>query len=271
MSTAVDAVTSHRLAGAPPSGALEFPQLFARYEQRGLGELDFAWAFEGFRSECWRIVAALEARTVCDVGGGWRPLFSGDDIRRQDIDYTVLDVEPELLARAPVGCHAVCADICDPPRELQGTFDLVFSMFVAEHVRDGGAMHRSIFNMLKPGGVAIHVFPTLYHPAFAANKLLPEKLTRQFVRILAKHDDKFPARYSWCFGPTPAMRRRLEMIGYEVVEYRPFYGTYYLNSVPPLRAVEERFSRWAAKRRNPHLTSFAQLQLRKPRHQRIRG
>lgn len=256
--------TRPRPAPPPPSDRVEFPQYFERYRQRRLGALDFAWAFEGFRDECWRIVDSVDARSVCDVGGGWRPLFSGDDVRRRGIEYTVLDVAPELLRRTPEGCHAVCADVCEPPRELHGRFDLVFSMFVAEHVSDGGAMHRSIFNMLKPGGVAIHVFPTLYYPAFAANKLLPEQLTQRLVRVLAKHEDKFPARYSWCFGPTPAMRRRLEAIGYEVIEYRPFYGTYYLNRVPALRAVEERFSRWAAKRRNPHLSSFAQLQLRKP-------
>jgi SAM-dependent methyltransferase len=265
MATAVDMVTGYQLAPALPSGVAEFPQFFERYEQRRLGALDFAWAFEGFRAECWRVVDAIGARTVCDVGGGWRPLFSGDDIRRRGIDYTVLDVSPELLARTPAECRTACADICEPPHELHGKFDVVFSMFVAEHVRDGAAMHRSIFKMLRPGGMAIHLFPTLYYPAFAANKLLPERLTQRIVRILAKHEDKFPARYSWCFGPTSSMHRRLAAIGYEVLEYRPFYGTYYLNSVPLLRAIEEHFSRWAAKRRTPHLTSFAQLQLRKPR------
>jgi len=253
MAAAVDVVRS-----------FEFPQYFTGYQRRRLGALDFAWAFEDFRDECRRAIDINDARSVCDVGGGWRPLFGLDDIERMGIDYTVLDVSPAALERTPAAYRTVCADICSPPRELDATFDLVFSMFVAEHVRDGAAMHGRIFDMLRPGGVAVHVFPTLYYPAFVANKLLPEHLTEPLVRRLVHHSDKFPARYSWCFGPTRSMHRRLRSIGYEVLEFRPFYGTYYLNSVPVLRAVEDGFSRWAARRRMPYLTSFARLQLRKP-------
>lgn len=263
MGTVMDTVAGREFGLGQPPGA-EFPQLFQRYGRRRLGALDFAWAYEGFRAECWRVVDAIDAATVCDVGGGWRPLFSRQDISRRGIDYTVLDVSREALLRTPAEYHTVCADICRPPRNLDGQFDVVFSMFVAEHVRHGAAMHRSIFDMLRPGGVAVHVFPTLYYPAFVANKILPEQLTHRIVHRLVQHEAKFPARYSWCFGPTRSMHRRLTAIGYEVLEYRPFYGTYYLNGVPVLRAIEERFSRWAAAQGSPYLTSFARLRLRKP-------
>ena len=242
----------------------EFPQLFDGYERRRLGSLDFAWAFEDFRDHCRRAIDVNDAETVCDVGGGWRPLFSIDDIHDLGVNYTVLDVSRHSLERTPPAYQTVCADICNPPRELDAAFDLVFSMFVAEHVRDGAAMHRSIFEMLRPGGVALHVFPTLYHPAFVANKLLPEQLTQRLVRRLVHHADKFPARYSWCFGPTRSMHDRLRAIGYEVLEFRPYYGTYYLGRLPVLRAVDDGLSRWAARRRMPYLTSFARLELRKP-------
>lgn len=247
-----------------PVGDVEFPNLFNRYERRRLGARDFAWAYEGFRAECWRLVNAISARSICDVGGGWRPLFDPGDLASREIDYTVLDVSPEMLARVPAGCQTVCADICEPPPELTQRFDLVFSMFVAEHVRDGAAMHRGVFDMLRPGGVAIHVFPTLFYPAFVANKLLPERLTQLLVRGLVHHDAKFPACYSWCYGPTRKMHQRLNAIGYDVLEYRGFYGTDYLQRVPVARELEERFSSWAASRRSPHLTSFARVQLRKP-------
>lgn len=264
MSTASPTLVPSANAPAVPSGDVEFPQLFDRYRQRRMGARDFAWAYEDFRDACRRAIDALDAQTVCDAGGGWRPLFSQDEIARRGLDYTVLDVSPQALQRTPAEYRTVCTDVCDAPRELTGQFDLVFSMFVAEHVRDGYSMHRSIFDMLRPGGIAVHVFPTLYYPAFVANKLLPERLTRPIVRRLVQHEDKFPARYSWCFGPTPSMRRRLTTIGYEVLEFRPFYGTYYLSRVPVLRAIEEGCSRWAAARTIPYLTSFARVQLRKP-------
>ena len=201
---------------------------------------------------------------MCDVGGGRRPLFSVAQVKDLDLDYVVVDIADTELARAPREYTTVCADICEPRPELTGRFDVVFSMFLAEHVRDGAAMHRNVYSMLRPGGIAVHVFPTLYHPAFAANRVLPEWLSFPIVRLLARHDRKFPARYSWCFGPTPRMHERFRSIGYEVLEYRPFYGTYYLDRVPGLRAMETAMSRWAANRENPHLTSFARLQLRRP-------
>ena len=53
-------------------------------------------------------------------------------------------------------------------------------------------------------------------------------------------------------------------LGYEVVEYRPFYGSVYFERMPGLRTVERTLSRRAAERRDPRFTSFVYLVLRKP-------
>lgn len=53
---------------------------------------------------------------------------------------------------------------------LPQSFDVVESQNVAEHVRDPEAMHHNIHAMLKPGGVAIHFFPTLFAVPFIVNR-----------------------------------------------------------------------------------------------------
>src|SRR5690606_31706782 len=153
---------------------------------------------------------------------------------RLGVEYTVMDVSQHELDLAPEGYRTLCYDVCDPEvARLGERFDLVLSRMVAEHVPDGEAMHRNVFRMLRPGGVAFHFFPTLYTPVFLANRLMPERVTRAVQRRIADREQpKFPAVYSMCRGPTPRARAALERIGYEVREYRPFYGSDYLKGLP---------------------------------------
>ena len=217
--------------------------------------------------ECVRqLITRNGLRSVCEIGGGRSPLFDADEVAQLGIDYTVLDVSDEELALAPPGYHTICADICDADLPVKADrFDLMFSVMVAEHVRDGDLMHRNIFSMLKPGGMAFHYMPTLYYPVFAANLVMPQRMSTWALRRFANRPSpKFPALYSKCMGPTDAMRAYLGRVGYEVVEYRPFYGSVYFESIPGVRGVERTLSKWAARRRIPWLTSFVYLIVRRP-------
>jgi hypothetical protein len=49
---------------------------------------------------------------------------------------------------------------------------------------------------------------------------------------------KFRAYYSWSRGPTPAMILRFEALGYEIVEYRGYFGHRYYSRVPVLHRLE---------------------------------
>ena len=119
--------------------------------------------------------------------------------------------------------------------------------------------------MLAPGGIAFHFFPTLYVPAFVVNRVLPNNASSWLLRRIAPRvTPKFPARYSWCRGPTRAAVQRLERLGYEVVEYRGFYGEPYSSRLPVFGRALGSLNDWAARHSNPHLTSFAFLTLRKP-------
>jgi SAM-dependent methyltransferase len=229
-------------------------------------ELSHGEAFARHKDHCRRLIDEHRLHDICEIGGGRSPLFAGDEIRSMGASYTILDISPEELALAPGEYEKMCVDICTPaqPANVQ-RFDFMFSRCVAEHVSSGDAMHRNVYRMLKPGGIAFHFFPTLYSPAFVANRLLPQGLTSAVkARLVPGSAPKFPARYSRCNGPTLRMRRFLEAIGYEILEFRPFYGTAYFGRLPVLRTFDERLTSWAANRRSTHLTSFAYLILHRP-------
>lgn len=230
-------------------------------------EIRSTFAHSHFKKHCIELIAQCDYRSVCEVGGGRTPLLTPQDARKLGIEYTVLDASAEELAHAPPEFGQIHGDICSlDETALRPRFDFVFSRMVAEHVADGRAMHRAVFHLLRPGGRAFHFFPTLFSPAFVLNRLMPHRLSRELLRRVSpgRVYMQFPARYSWCYGPTARMHSRFCEIGFEVEEYRPFYGTRYLERIPIVRAADRALTNWAARSRNPYLTSFVWVVLRAP-------
>jgi SAM-dependent methyltransferase len=232
-----------------------------------------------FRARLARVAGGRAGLAVCDLGGGAHPFFSPAEIAASQYDYSVLDISREQLAMVPAHCRRVECDIagnidaahdmCDGrSANLKGTFDLAFSNMLAEHVRDAAAFHRNVFAILKPGGSAFHLFPTLFTVPFLANLLLPERVATLANRVLSpatrRARAKFPAYYHWCRGPLPSAIRRLERIGFEVVEYRGYFGHSYYRRFPPL----DRLHRWKTRLLEAHplpmFTSYALLHYQKP-------
>jgi SAM-dependent methyltransferase len=115
--------------------------------------------------DMWRRIGFTPARETSMLdfgcGGGERV----DEFRRRGYQAFGCDV---LLPARPVGAlqeHMTAAVI--RPIELKpyripfddGSFDLVFSITVFEHVLDYDSALAEIRRVLKPGGLAVHVFP----------------------------------------------------------------------------------------------------------------
>jgi SAM-dependent methyltransferase len=230
----------------------------------------------GFFLEAWqchattlrRLIEEHRARAVCEIGGGANPALPLSFARERGIDYTILDISPAELDKAPPGYRKVPADICSTELQLTEQFDFVFSKMLAEHVRSGRAFHRNVLHLLVPGGLAFHFFPTLYAPVFVVNRLLPENVSSAALRAFAPREQtrhgKFPARYSWCRGPTARQRARLEGLGYEIVSYRGFFGHDYYRAIPMLRWLSRRATAYLCRHPWAQMTSFAFVLLRKP-------
>lgn len=213
-------------------------------------------------------IQRLGAVDVCDIGGGRNPLLSPEQVGELGLRYTVLDISQGELDLAPPQFDTVCADIAGETFDTENAFDFMFSKFVAEHVQSGERLHRNVFRALKPGGVALHYFPTLYCVPFVVNRIIPETLGSRILDVVLPRDrsreEKFPARYSWTRGPTDRQLDRLQTVGFEVLEYTAGFGHDYYRRIPMVRSVAERWFRTAERHEWYTFSSFAVVALRKP-------
>lgn len=215
-----------------------------------------------FRQKTKEIILANDCRSVCIIGA-WRwPVVDFNDVTDLDIELTILDISQEELDSVPGDYFTrICADACTA--NLSKKFDMIISSMVIEHIDDVPAFHRNVHKMLKPDGLAFHNYPTLYCPSLVINRYLPEFITVFLAYKIVGKKKKFPAKYHWCYGPTPKMKRFLESFGYEILEFQTFYGTEYLRRFPIVRWLGMMTSEWAAKRNSVRLCSSAQVLLKK--------
>lgn len=230
------------------------------------GRSDEAW--EGFESYIKTLITTRNLRSVCDIGAGANPLLDREFIEAHELDYTILDISDAELAKAPGEYHKVVADIASRNFPVSRTFDIVVSKMLAEHVRDGERFHRNVLSILNDDGLAVHFFPTLYSFPFVVNWLVPERAAHALYRALAARDPyqngKFPAYYRWCRGPTRAQIERLSALGYDVVEYRGYFGhARYYTKLGPLGRLHAVKTDYLVRNPNPHFTSYAQMVLSK--------
>jgi SAM-dependent methyltransferase len=223
----------------------------------------------GFDAYLERLIERTGSRRVCDVGGGANPSLPLDTVARLDLDYVVMDISAEELAKAPDGYRTFRADVAGPrPPELEPQ-DLVFSRMLAEHIQDPVRFHTNVRAILREGGTAFHFFPTLYALPFLVNRLLPRRTSERFllkldpVRRPEGRLPKFPAYYRWCRGPSQRQLERFQRLGYAIEEYVGFFGHDYLAKVPPIQRREERLAATLIAHPVPLLTSYAYVVLRR--------
>lgn len=238
------------------------------------GEVGVSYApVQDSEADLWRELrgaVAAGAVRVCDVGGGARPLVGLAGVERMGLQYLVIDESELELERTPAGYRRARASILDPDaiaavvRE-HGSFDAVVSRWTAEHVRDGRRFHESVFELLRPEGLAIHMFPTLYAPPFLINRLLPSWLSSGLLfRTCPDRRHKFHPYYSWCRGPSARQLRRLQSTGFTVERYTGYFGHGFYRRIPPLAAAQRSFNRLMLAHPRASMTSFALLVLRRP-------
>jgi SAM-dependent methyltransferase len=219
-------------------------------------------AMHGYDDTLRSIIAQYPDADLLELGGGRWPSFRLSELPNNLRSYTVNDVSAQELSLVPQEYDKACFDVAGDASAFEGRYDVVFSRFLAEHVRDGEAMHRNVHQVLKPGGVAFHLIPTLYALPFVINRLLPERVGQRVLDLLSPRREispKFPAYYSKCHGNTPAMRKMFNAIGYQRVEIINFYGHFYYERIPGLRDLEKWFSRIASKNRWSSVSSYAYI------------
>lgn len=211
-----------------------------------------------------------DAKAVAELGGGANPMVADPEKWGFAQHRAVIDISAEELAKAEADVDTRVADLCQPISDGHNSYDLVFSKMLCEHLPNARAFHENCFKLLRPGGLAVHFFPTLYSVPFVINRLIPEQLARSVLRKIqpGRIDDpkqeKFPAYYRWCTGPTRRAKRRYESVGFEIEAWNAAFGHHYYAVAAPLHAAERAKTRFLLAHPVPFLTSFATVVLRKP-------
>ena len=210
-------------------------------------------------------------KRILEIGSGANPTLSPTSVQANGLTYVTSDVSPEELKKADSAFEQMVLDlsVADIDPSLIENFDAIVSRFVAEHISDGHQYHTNLYKMLRPGGISIHCFSTLWCLPFAVNRLLPDFVTDTLLNIFGPRDrhkhDKFKAYYSWGRGPRKKMIRRYQDLGFEVIRYSGYFGHgYYEKRLPLLHRIEGIKRRFLVKYPLPFFCSYATIVLRKP-------
>ncbi len=207
------------------------------------------WAWHRYKDTIIAAVRAFGATSLLEVGGGRFPLFTADEVNDLGVTYTVNDIDQTEIDLAPGYVDKVCFDIGGDLPPTPPKYDLIFSRFVFEHLKDTRIAYRNVILLLRSGGVSLQYYPCLYCVPFMINKLIPETLSTKTLRLVYGGSiprPKFPARYSWCFA-TSKVDAMLSDIGFGEIRIMPFYGHHYYDRIPLVRdihsAVSDRLAR----------------------------
>ncbi len=224
----------------------------------------------GFALRVAELIRDVGARSIGELGGGANPTLDLADRVGHKVDLTVVDISPTELAHNPPEVETLCVDLCAAEPPVRNRFDLVFSRMLCEHVNSGRTFHGNCYAALRPGGHAMHFYPAATALPFMANRVLPSSLTEELLERVfparkrgGKHG-KFPARYSWCWGPTAFQLDRYRSVGFEVVSCEVGIGHGYYEHIPALRALERAKSKFVLEHASPWLAAYALFVLRRP-------
>jgi SAM-dependent methyltransferase len=215
------------------------------------------WAWRNYKSVVLGLQATFHCESLLEVGAGRSPLFDKKECEGLNARYTLNDISSAELALAPEWLSKACFDISAPPPHLHSSYDLIFSKMVFEHVPDARAAHGGVHALLKPGGICLSFFPTLYCLPFLVNYFSPDRISHGLQRMFApRSEPKFPAYYSWCRSTT-SLSRKLRQIGFGDSMVLPFYGHAYYRSIPFLEKINRRWEELARARDWRPTSSFA--------------
>jgi SAM-dependent methyltransferase len=131
-----------------------------------------------------------------------------------------------------------------PLPALEGSFDLIVSFQVLEHVRSLDSAMMTFHSYFVPGGHFVGQFSGTYSFFALANRAIPDRLAVWLVDRLTERtaDTVFPAHYNHCWDRQ--IRRILRPWSTAAIE--PLYlGAGYLRSVPPLQWLYLVYENWA--------------------------
>ncbi|MHA3023241.1 class I SAM-dependent methyltransferase [Mycobacterium sp. BMJ-28] len=230
---------------------------------------DFEELWQGYDESVLDLARREGVHAVAELGGGANPVV-GDAEKWGFAEHrVVVDISPLELSKAAVDVQTRVVDLCRPIEDEAGTYDLVFSKMLCEHLPDPVVFHQNCNKMLRPGGLSVHFFPALGTFPFLVNKMIPERTARKILdkvqpgRLDLPNLEKFPAYYRGTTGPTKRAFREFEGFGFKVEQWKSSFGHTYYSVIPPLQSLETAKSNFLRRHPIPRLASFSVIVLRK--------
>jgi len=259
----------------PASQALEpVTGSMSEYFGRVVPDWHSQWAWDNYEPTILGLARQFGLRRICEIGGGRDPLFTKEQAAAAGIEFIVNDIDAGELALTSPGLKTACFDIAgdlSEPDVARGSYDMMVSRMVFEHIDGVEQAWRNIHALLAPGGVALAFFPTLWAPVFALNHILPETASRAIVHALfparreGGDDPKFPALYDWCRGNPALLTPMLNLAGFTDVHIQRFWGHGYFDRMPGLKQLDHAFNALAARTGWNLVTTYAYAVVRKDR------
>ena len=224
--------------------------------------------WKGYENILISLIEKNRLKKICDIGGGANPILDIAYVTKNKLSYSILDISEDELEKAPSGYNKIVEDICSPTLEIEEEYDFIFSKMLAEHIKDAPQFQKKIHQMLCDGGIAVHLFPTLYTFPFLINLLFPERLTSSILKLFQPKRDlyqtaKFPAYYKWCRGPINKQINRFQELGYEIIEYNGLYGHTYYKRFSIIESLHNMKINYLLRHPNPFFTNFSMVILSK--------
>jgi ubiquinone/menaquinone biosynthesis C-methylase UbiE len=134
-----------------------------------------------------KVAEEMNSRTaalVVDVGGGWECPFS--DLREPGCGARIVavDVSAEDLRQNRDVDESRVADVTRQLPFDNDSVDIMTSRSVLEHFPHLEPFLRESHRVLRPGGVAIHIFPSRYAPFALINRALPHRFSQWLLHRL---------------------------------------------------------------------------------------
>lgn len=174
-------------------------------------------------------------RRILDIGGGKKCFVADFKDPDQDPSIVAIDIAEEELKRNTQIADRVVGDVTRELPFAEGSFDVITSRSLLEHLSDTQGFFRHAFGVMRPGGSFIHLCPGKFAPFALCNQLLPNRVAQQllyFFHPSFQAECGFKAYYDGTY--CSAMKRKLERAGFVDIQiHLRYYQSIYFNFFLP--------------------------------------
>lgn len=195
------------------------------------------------------------------MGGGAYPSIAD----RRSLEYDIVDPDDSQTCHAPNDVNIFNTELQDLP--VRSTYDLILSKMVLEHVEEPDSFHAKAYELLGPGGKALHFYACKYSLPSLINHSMPTAVSDGLLKWTKRRPlnakPKYQAFYREVYTSTLKAQQYFAQFGYTEVNVTAFVGHDYLKNWPALKYIEGGISALLYALRLRAMSSVAILELKK--------